>query len=108
MPAELLQHITFSKKHEKGTPQINKALKYRKQMGSSNDVRAGRYDLVGSKMTSLTAQLVLPALSHRNDNDFSNFFSSFKGCRTANIDTHKNSNYVVAELDSSCQEQETM
>lgn len=42
MPADVLQHISFSKKHEPGGPQINKALKYRKQMGNSNDVRAGR------------------------------------------------------------------
>lgn len=58
MPADVLQHITFSKKHEQSTPQINKALKYRKQMGNSNDVRAGRYGLVGLKMMSLTPQLV--------------------------------------------------
>lgn len=93
MPAAVLQHITFSKKHEQGTPQINKALKSRKQMGNSNDVRAGRYDLAGLKMMSLTPRLVLPVLPHGNDNGFSNSCSSFKGCRTANIDTHKTSNY---------------
>lgn len=41
-PADVLQLITFSKKHEPGGPQTNKALKYRKQMGNSSDVRAGR------------------------------------------------------------------
>jgi len=44
-------------------------------------------------MMSLTPRFVLPVLPHRNDNDFSNFFSSFKSSRTPNTDTHKNSNY---------------
>lgn len=58
MPADVFQHMIFTKKHEQGTLQINKALKYRKQMGNSSDVRAGRYDLVGLKMMSLTPRLV--------------------------------------------------
>lgn len=61
-------------------------------MSDSNDVRAGRHDLVGLKMASLTPQLPLPVLPHGNDNGFSNFFSSFQDCRTANFDTHKTSN----------------
>lgn len=97
VPADVLQHITLSKKHKQGTPHINKALKYRKQMDNSNDVRAGMYDLAGLKKMSLTPQPGLPVLSHRND-DFNNFFRSFKGCRTANIDTHKTSNYWEQNL----------